>query len=182
MTPRSALAYGLGRTNRNSFRACSLACAGGSRSFEVLEEVVGGQAHPHAGVGWTPASRIRCVELSQLAVCVAPPLPAMPPEARQHDTRPIRSWRREGLHDWFFGEHVTWNDAFSPVHFTQLIFAGEDTSATTTTYATVTWRGAFAGVPASGKTHKIRICDFYQVRTRPSYVTVTRPFQDPLHL
>ena len=74
-----------------------------------------------------------------------------------------RVQRRVGLRDWFFGEHVTWNDAFSPVHFTQLIFAGEDTTATTTTYATVNWRGSFAGVPPSGGTHKIRICDFYQM-------------------
>ena len=27
--------------------------------------------------------------------------------------------RTVGLHDWFYGEHVKWNDAFSPVHFTQ---------------------------------------------------------------
>ena len=42
-------------------------------------------------------------------------------------------WR--GLHEWFFSEHVRWNDAFSPVHFTQLIFAGDAATATTTTYA-----------------------------------------------
>ena len=66
-----------------------------------------------------------------------------------------------GLRDWFFGEHVIWNDAFSPVRFTQLIFAGDATRATTTTYATATWRGEFAGVRPSGLTHRIRISDFY---------------------
>ena len=68
-----------------------------------------------------------------------------------------------GLRAWFFGEHVVWNDAFSPVHFTQLIFAGEELTATTTTYATVTWRGAFGGVAPTNASHRVRICDFYQM-------------------
>ena len=68
-----------------------------------------------------------------------------------------------GLRAWFFGEHVLWNDAFSPVHFTQLIFAGEELAATTTTYATVTWRGPFGGVPPSHASHHIRINDFDEI-------------------
>ena len=73
----------------------------------------------------------------------------------------------KGLRPWFFGEHVTWNDAFSPVHFTQLVFAGEDLTATTTTYATVTWRGPFGGIAPSNRSHRIRICDFYHMEAGP---------------
>lgn len=61
------------------------------------------------------------------------------------------------------GEHVIWNDAFSPVHFTQIIFAGEELSATTTTFATITWRAELAGVPASGAAHRMRISDYYKM-------------------
>lgn len=58
---------------------------------------------------------------------------------------------------------MLWNDAFSPVRFTQLIFAGEETTATTTTYASVRWRGPFAGVPESNQSMRVRICDFYRM-------------------
>ena len=68
-----------------------------------------------------------------------------------------------GLKDWFYGEHTTWNRAFSNVHFNQLIFAGEADSATTTTYALVTWSGPFAGVPPTHAPVRVRICDFYRM-------------------
>ena len=73
--------------------------------------------------------------------------------------------RTVGLHEWFFSEHVRWNDAFSPAHFSQLIFAGDAATATTTTYGTVVWRGAFAGVAPTNATHTIRISDYYQMET-----------------
>ena len=76
----------------------------------------------------------------------------------------IGSGKQVGLHDWFFGEHVTWNLAFTDVTFNQLVFAGERASATTTTYALASWRGPFAGVAPSNATVRIRICDFYRFR------------------
>ena len=73
-----------------------------------------------------------------------------------------------GMHDWFYGEHTKWNDAFSPVTFTQLIFAGEEYTATTTTYATVQWRGPFEKVPASHSVVRVRVCDFYKMTRVPA--------------
>ena len=66
------------------------------------------------------------------------------------------------MHDWFYGEHITWNRAFANVKFNQLIFAGDDTGVTTTTYALATWRNPFAGVAPTGGPVRIRICDFYR--------------------
>merc|ERR1719163_602191 len=71
--------------------------------------------------------------------------------------------RTVGLHDWFYGEHVKWNDAFSPVKFTQCIFVAEDDSASTTTYAKVYWRGTIGstGLPPINMTVTVRISDYY---------------------
>jgi len=80
-----------------------------------------------------------------------------------------------GLYDWFFGEHVLWNNAFAPVRFTQCIFAGEEQTATTTTYATAHWRGMLGStlVPPTNDTIRVRINDFYQFsgeRIRTNYM------------
>jgi predicted ester cyclase len=69
-----------------------------------------------------------------------------------------------GLHEWFAGEHVAFNKAFDEVVFNQLIFVGEDTSASTTTYGTARWYGSLAGMPPTENVVRIRICDFYRLR------------------
>lgn len=51
-----------------------------------------------------------------------------------------------GLHEWFEGEHIAFNVAFDEVHFNQLIFIGEETTASTTTYAVGRWKGPLAGM------------------------------------
>jgi len=68
-----------------------------------------------------------------------------------------------GLHDWFYGEHVPWNNAFAPVHFTQCIFVGEEASGSTTTYATAHWRQVLGStrVPPTNSTVRVRISDYY---------------------
>ena len=68
-----------------------------------------------------------------------------------------------GLRAWFDHEHVPWNIAFHNATFSQLIFAGEELTATTTTYATALWAKDLAGIPANGKTVTIRIFDFYKI-------------------
>ena len=69
-----------------------------------------------------------------------------------------------GLQSWFEGEHVHWNRAFDQVAFNQLIFIGEEASASTTTYATARWYGELAGMgkPTGGRV-RVRICDFYRL-------------------
>lgn len=71
-----------------------------------------------------------------------------------------------GLRGFYEGEHVPWNRAFDDVSFNQLLFLGEESSATTTTYALARWRGAFLGQPPSGDRVRVRICDFYRLRGR----------------
>lgn len=68
-----------------------------------------------------------------------------------------------GLREWYDHEHVPFNRGFKEVKFNQMIFVGEDTTATTTTYANAMWYGDFGGIAHSGKTVVIRICDFYRM-------------------
>lgn len=68
-----------------------------------------------------------------------------------------------GLHDWFNGEHVPFNRAFDQVHFNQLLFLGDNDTASTTTYALARWYGSLAGMQPSGELVRIRICDFYRM-------------------
>ena len=69
-----------------------------------------------------------------------------------------------GLREWFDGEHVAFNRGFDEVVFNQLLFLGEDTSASTTTYALARWYGEFAGMQPTGDVVRLRICDFYRMR------------------
>ena len=68
-----------------------------------------------------------------------------------------------GLKAWFEGEHTHWNRAFDNVAFNQLLFIGENTSSSTTTYATARWYGELAGMPPTGRPVRVRICDFYRL-------------------
>jgi len=68
---------------------------------------------------------------------------------------------------WIDKEVIPYFVAFGNVTFNQMIFASEDETATTTTYAKTTWRGDIGTVPGSEKlgqetTH--RIYDFYMMR------------------
>jgi len=68
---------------------------------------------------------------------------------------------------WIDKEVIPYFVAFGNVTFNQLIFASEEETATTTTYAKTRWRGDIGTVPGSDKfgqetTH--RIYDFYMMR------------------
>jgi len=69
-----------------------------------------------------------------------------------------------GIEDWFYQEHIPYNLAFDNVTFSQLIFASEEETATTTTYALGTWKGDIGTIPGSerlGEVVTMRIYDFY---------------------
>ncbi len=75
------------------------------------------------------------------------------------------------LPGWFWGEHIPFNDAFDTVTFSQLIFVGEESTASTTTYAIARFKGPFRAHNASADspalqptmdTVRIRITDFYR--------------------
>ena len=72
-----------------------------------------------------------------------------------------------GIENWYHREHIPFNLAFDNVTFNQLIFASEEKSATTTTYAKGRWKADFATVPGSqriGEEMTVRIYDFYIMR------------------
>lgn len=72
-----------------------------------------------------------------------------------------------GIREWYDKEHIPYNLAFDNCTFSQMIFASEDETATTTTYAKATWKGDLATIPGSehmGKEVTIRIYDFYIMR------------------
>merc|ERR1711871_1411110 len=68
-----------------------------------------------------------------------------------------------GLRQWFDHEHVKWNVAFPNCTFNQLIFAGEELTATTTTYASGLFKNDLAGIPATKRPVTVRIFDFYRI-------------------
>eukprot|EP00947_MAST-08B_sp_MAST-8B-sp1_P000587 g587.t1 len=72
-----------------------------------------------------------------------------------------------GLRDWYLGEHIPYNEAFWPCKFNQMIFAGDDTTATTTTYANAFWRGQLGPMKPINKSIVIRILDFYKLVEDP---------------
>eukprot|EP00929_Paragymnodinium_shiwhaense_P046578 TRINITY_DN2371_c0_g1_i1.p1 TRINITY_DN2371_c0_g1~~TRINITY_DN2371_c0_g1_i1.p1 ORF type:complete len:409 (+),score=87.89 TRINITY_DN2371_c0_g1_i1:96-1322(+) len=69
-----------------------------------------------------------------------------------------------GLWNWFRTEHIEVNNAFKSVKFNQMIFVGEEATASTTTYATGFWLEDFAygALKATKKPVVFRICDFYR--------------------
>ena len=72
-----------------------------------------------------------------------------------------------GIENWFHSEHIPWNRAFDNATFSQMIFAAEESTATTTTYAKALWKGDLSTIPGSrrrGQEVTIRIYDFYQMR------------------
>jgi len=72
-----------------------------------------------------------------------------------------------GIENWYWSEHIPYNLAFDNITFTQLIFASENDTATTTTYGKGRWKGDFATIPGSksvGEEVTMRIYDFYQMR------------------
>jgi len=68
-----------------------------------------------------------------------------------------------GLREWYDHEHIPFNLAFKNCSFNQMIFAGDESTATTTTYGIALWYGDFAGIQHTGKPAVLRICDFYQM-------------------
>jgi len=68
-----------------------------------------------------------------------------------------------GLAGWYTGEYLAYNALFPKTVFTQMIFAGEKSTATTTTYGRTHWMGSFKGIDGAGAQITIRITDFYQV-------------------
>jgi len=69
-----------------------------------------------------------------------------------------------GIENWYYQEHIPYNLAFDNVTFSQLIFASEEETATTTTYAKGKWKGDIGTIPGSemlGVEVTMRIYDFY---------------------
>ena len=65
---------------------------------------------------------------------------------------------------WYDREHIPINLAFDNQIFNQIIFASEELTATTTTYAVAPWtKGPFLGVAAPKKVVRYRIFDFYRM-------------------
>jgi len=72
-----------------------------------------------------------------------------------------------GIRQWYDKEHIPYNLAFDNCSFSQLIFASEEETATTTTYAKSRWKGDLATIPGSEHLMEevtIRIFDFYKMR------------------
>ena len=71
-----------------------------------------------------------------------------------------------GIWEWWENEHIPYNMAFDNTTFNQMIFAAEETTATTTTYANTRWKGPFCTVEPSEAmmAATMRIFDFYLMR------------------
>ena len=71
-----------------------------------------------------------------------------------------------GIWEWWENEHIPYNMAFDNTTFNQMIFAAEETTATTTTYANTRWKGPFCTAEPSVKMMPatMRIFDFYLMR------------------
>jgi len=71
-----------------------------------------------------------------------------------------------GIWEWWEHEHIPYNMAFDNTTFNQMIFAAEETTATTTTYANTRWKGPFCTAEPSVKMMPatMRIFDFYLMR------------------
>jgi len=71
-----------------------------------------------------------------------------------------------GIQEWWDNEHIPYNMAFDNTTFNQMIFAAEETTATTTTYANTRWKGPFCTVKPSTDMMPatMRIFDFYLMR------------------
>jgi len=71
-----------------------------------------------------------------------------------------------GMWEWWENEHIPYNMAFDNTTFNQMIFAAEDTTATTTTYANTRWKGPFCTAEPSENMMPatMRIFDFYLMR------------------
>ena len=73
-----------------------------------------------------------------------------------------------GIWEWFNNEHIPYNLAFDSnvTIFNQMIFAAEETTATTTTYANSLWIGPFCTMEPSEPSMPVtmRIFDFYLMR------------------
>merc|ERR1711874_657884 len=71
-----------------------------------------------------------------------------------------------GIWEWWENEHIPYNMAFDNTTFNQMIFAAEETTATTTTYANTRWKGPFCTVQPSEvmMPATMRIFDFYLMR------------------
>jgi len=71
-----------------------------------------------------------------------------------------------GIREWWDAEHIPYNLAFDNTTFNQMIFAAEETTATTTTYANTRWKGPFCTVEPNTEMMPatMRIFDFYLMR------------------
>jgi predicted ester cyclase len=65
---------------------------------------------------------------------------------------------------WARGEEHNYGMAFPETVFTQMLFFGDKSVSTTTTYGRALWKGDMLGVPASSTWVMLRITDFYLIR------------------
>eukprot|EP00471_Norrisiella_sphaerica_P008801 CAMPEP_0184496328 /NCGR_PEP_ID=MMETSP0113_2-20130426/33647_1 /TAXON_ID=91329 /ORGANISM="Norrisiella sphaerica, Strain BC52" /LENGTH=606 /DNA_ID=CAMNT_0026882901 /DNA_START=83 /DNA_END=1903 /DNA_ORIENTATION=+ len=87
-----------------------------------------------------------------------------------------------GLRNWFDREHIPFNLAFRNCTFSQLIFAGEELTATTTTYGLAYWQADLAHIPHTSKPTRIRIFDFYKVDPKTKKIAYNWMLLDLVHL
>jgi len=62
------------------------------------------------------------------------------------------------------GEEAHFRTTFNISEFTQMLFFGTDSMATTTSYGTVFWAEPLMGIPAPKKWTRFRVIDFYRAR------------------
>lgn len=62
------------------------------------------------------------------------------------------------------GEEQHFRTTFNESEFTQMLFFGTDTMASTTSYGTVFWAQPLVGIPAPKKWTRFRVIDFYKAR------------------
>jgi len=87
-----------------------------------------------------------------------------------------------GLRAWFDREHIPYNLAFRNCTFSQMIFAGDNLTATTTTYGIAYWQADFARIPHTGKPARIRIFDFYKIDPESKKIAYNWMLLDLPHL
>lgn len=74
--------------------------------------------------------------------------------------------KEHGLHNWYEGEHLHYNEAFPSFRSYNFLYLGTDDAASLQSYHIVRWVGDFAGVPAPpGKPLiKIKDMDYYTIK------------------
>jgi hypothetical protein len=96
----------------------------------------------------------------------------------QRKLQNVRQWLADDFHyetigfpgansvaEWCLsGEEQHFRTTFNMSEFTQMLFFGTDTMATTTSYGTVFWAKPLFGIPPANQWTRFRVIDFYRAR------------------